>query len=102
MRCKENFQGDRCKKEANHQLSVAENPDPRHQADFTVWEGEGDSKKVVAKAKGAVAVIKKDTLRKVDKLMAYAYNVADQGDRKRAIAVLDFVGKGLDRGKGKG
>jgi hypothetical protein len=97
MRCKENFQGDRCKKEANHQLSVAENPDPQHQGSFTIWEGEGDSKKVLAKAQGAIPCIRRDGLRKAKKLEWYAQS--GRVSAKQAIEIMDFVVKGLTRGK---
>jgi hypothetical protein len=48
--CQENFQGDRCWKSAGHASSVAINPDVNHAGQFVGWTGEGDSKKVVARA----------------------------------------------------
>lgn len=50
MRCKEHFQGDRCRKEARHESEVALKPDPVHVGSFSAWEGIGDSKKIVAAA----------------------------------------------------
>lgn len=48
MRCKEHFQGDRCRKEAQHESEVALKPDPVHMGAFSAWEGSGDSKRVIA------------------------------------------------------
>lgn len=42
-RCKEHFQGDRCKKELNHALSVNPNVDELHRGNFTVWQGSGET-----------------------------------------------------------
>ena len=50
MRCKEHFQGDRCRKEEHHESEVALKPDPVHVGQFSAWEGSGDSKKLVAAA----------------------------------------------------
>jgi hypothetical protein len=46
-RCKEHFQGDRCKFAKHHASPLAVNPQPQHQGSFTLWTGEGDSKSVV-------------------------------------------------------
>jgi hypothetical protein len=48
MRCKEHFQGDRCRKEAHHESEVAFKPDPVHAGSFSAWEGSGDAKRLVA------------------------------------------------------
>jgi hypothetical protein len=48
MRCKEHFQGDRCRKEAQHESEVALKPDPVHAGSFSAWEGNGDAKRVIA------------------------------------------------------
>lgn len=48
MRCKEHFQGDRCRKEARHESEVAFKPDPAHTGTFSAWEGSGDAKRLVA------------------------------------------------------
>jgi RAB protein geranylgeranyltransferase component A len=40
-RCKENYQGDRCKKAKNHDLSVNQNPDRVHVGSFTAWDTDG-------------------------------------------------------------
>jgi hypothetical protein len=48
MRCKEHFQGDRCRKEAQHESAVALKPDPVHMGSFSAWEGSGDSRRLVA------------------------------------------------------
>ena len=50
MRCKEHFQGDRCRKEARHESEVALKPDPVHVGSLNAWEGSGDSKRLVAAA----------------------------------------------------
>jgi hypothetical protein len=48
LRCKEHFQGDRCRKQAQHESAVALKPDPVHMGSFSAWEGSGDAKRVVA------------------------------------------------------
>lgn len=48
MRCKEHFQGDRCRKDAQHESEVALKPDPVHVGAFNAWQGSGDSKQRVA------------------------------------------------------
>jgi len=42
MRCKEHFQGDRCKKHAGHESAVALEPDKLHEGSFNSWFGSGE------------------------------------------------------------
>jgi hypothetical protein len=48
LRCKEHFQGDRCRKEAQHESAVALKLDPAHVGSFNAWEGSGAGKRLVA------------------------------------------------------
>jgi hypothetical protein len=99
-RCKAVLNGERCEKARFHDFETAPERDEVHEGAFTRWRGEGESRRVLAKVQGAMPRIRRGALRKVDKLIAHAGRLADQGGagRKQAIAVLDFVGKGLTRG----
>jgi hypothetical protein len=64
-RCKEHFQGDRCKKERMHAAETHPNRDHFHQGSFTAWSGEGDSKKVEAQTRPFVKVRRSRTANRV-------------------------------------
>jgi len=46
-RCKEHYQGDRCREPRGHSSPLALSPDPQHAGQFNVWTGDGDSKKLL-------------------------------------------------------
>lgn len=77
MRCKEHFQGDRCRKEAQHESEVALRPDPVHVGSFSAWQGTGDSKKIVAAATFPKANQKRN--RRLNRFIARAHNEARMG-----------------------
>jgi hypothetical protein len=60
MRCKEHFQGDRCRKDAHHDSKLAEKPDPEHVGAFSSWEGTGDSQKKIMQSQAPI--LKRDRI----------------------------------------
>lgn len=63
LRCKEHYQGDRCKRAKAH----AEDLD--HQGSFQAWSGTGDSKRVTAVALGSHPRMRRTQRRKVDQIL---------------------------------
>jgi hypothetical protein len=72
-RCKEHFQGDRCRKQAQHESPVALKPDPVHLGTFSAWEGSGDAKRIVA-----VSHIRKPHLKRNRALNRFLAKTASQ------------------------
>ncbi len=54
MRCKEHFQGDRCRKDAHHDSNVAMTPDSVHVGQFSSWKGEGDKQEKLMQSQAPI------------------------------------------------
>jgi len=84
MRCKEYFQGDRCRKEAHHESNVAMSPEPVHVGQFSSWEGEGDSQKKLMQSQAPI--LKRD--RQLERFMRRPLGFKVH-DKKGLLAQLD-------------
>src|SRR5579863_3378348 len=84
MRCKEHFQGDRCRKEARHDSEVAMTPDNVHVGMFSSWEGEGDSQKKIMQSQAPI--LKRD--RKLERFMRNPLGFRVR-DKKGILAQLE-------------
>jgi hypothetical protein len=94
MRCKEHFQRDHCRKEAQHESEVTLKPDPVHVGSFSAWEGSGDSKKIVAAATFSKAHQKRN--RRLNRFIAKAVleariGVLSEGDAKSLEACAKYL-----------
>lgn len=102
-RCKEHFQGDRCRKVRHHSSPVGLKPDPLHAGSFTAWEGEGDSKTVVKQAPGTRLAGKRN--RRVNQILRtytakkFNANLMHSSERKTGSALLQLALDFFRRGR---
>lgn len=87
MRCPQNYQGDRCRKDKGHDSALAMKPDPVHEGQFNKWN-----------EKGQVQVLhpirfRRSELREADRLLSAAVNPRSTLDSKQKKALLAHVEK---------
>lgn len=87
MRCPQNYQGDRCRKDKGHDSALAMTPDPVHEGQFNKWD-----------AKGHVQVLHpirfhKSDFDQADRLLNAVVNPHSKLDSKQKRALLAHVEK---------
>lgn len=103
-RCKEHFQGDKCRGLAGHDSPINMEPDPVHVGQFQAWDGSGDAKRkvatFVAKAPKRNRVVNRITRGGNAKEPNYMLTRMSANSKKTASAILAECAKYLRGGRG--
>jgi len=86
-RCKEHFQGDKCRKHLRHTSNLLVNPDPVHVGQFNAWTGEGATKTL----KGTIQRTAPRRNRVINRIVASAKHLESTHGRDTAQSLLSKV-----------